>query len=78
MLNAAETACGVESEDGQSLCLSALLRRGGGEEMLGRERPLSHLPGCDLRQKLVPLRVSGGRGAPRGWGQNVYSLGVQP
>lgn len=28
VLNAAETACGVESEDGQSLCLSTLLWRG--------------------------------------------------
>lgn len=30
VLNAAETACGVESEDGQRLCLSALLWRGAG------------------------------------------------
>ncbi|KAK9406396.1 PDZ and LIM domain protein 7 [Crotalus adamanteus] len=65
---------------------SALLWRGGaGGGDAGRERAPSHLPSCDLRQKLVRVRISGRGNLRRGgsgedvgaWGQNVYSLDVQ-
>lgn len=78
MLNAAETAWGLRARTDKGSA-SALLWRGGGGGDAGRERASSHLPSCDLRQKLVRLRISGrgslrGAGSTSGLGVRMYTL----